>query len=457
MFSITYLLFGLLTYTTTAWNPFPPVRWGNPISIASQEIHSRITHELSESDYSVVKKLNGFYGMIGPNINVTSINKLYDLFTGDGNIQGVFFNNGELAFTKTFIRTEKLLFEEEHGQMPKHFITRVIFMFLNKVIGTPNFMGVANTAMIKIKNKIYALFERDHPYLIDIDVDNQNIKTVKKTNIAGIETFSAHSKYDPIQNLVHTIDYNFLDNSVSYYSMDDNFEMITTHKFHTSYLPLTHDFIVLEKDILICDSPLFFHIDSKQIPVKFHKDKPTIFRTINKKTGETRTFPHHDSFYIFHYADYRESDRHIEIYASVYENLDFSELNINGKYRHIAIDKQTGKVHILKNPILEKHNLDFPIKMGKYVILRNIENNRITGFLVCDGLSIRKRISLDNKSACGEPIITEIDGKAHLVTFAYDQDQGYIVIVNMETFHQIEIPIQHKINIGFHSIYVDKK
>ena len=457
MFSITYLLFWLLTYKTNALNLFPPVRWGKTISITSQEIHSRITHELSESDYSVVKKLNGFYGMIGPDINMTSVNRLYDLFTGDGNIQGVFFNNGELVFTKKFIRTEKLLFEEEHGQMPNNIIARIIFMLLNKVIGTPNFMGVANTAMINIKNKIYALFERDHPYLIDIDIENQRIKTVKKTNIAGIETFSAHSKYDPIHNLIHTIDYNIFDNSVSYYSMDDKFEMIKSQKFHTSYLPLTHDFIVLENDILICDSPLSFHMDSKQIPVKFHKDKPTIFRTINKKTGETRTFPHHDGFYIFHYADYRESCRHIEIYASVYENLDFSELNINGKYRHIAIDKQTGTVHVLKNPILEKHNLDFPIKMGKYIILRNIENNRITGFFVCDGLSIRKRISLDNKSACGEPIVTNIDDIPHLVTFAYDEEHGYIVIINMDNFHQIEIPIQHKINIGFHSIYVNKE
>jgi hypothetical protein len=95
--------------------------------------------------------------------------------------------------------------------------------------------------------------------------------------------------------------------------------------------------------------------------------------------------------------------------------------------------------------------------MGKYIILRNIEDNRINGFLVCDGLSIRRRILLDNKSACGEPVLTNIDGKPHLVTFAYDQYQGYIVIINMETFHKIEIPIQHKINIGFHSIYVDKK
>ena len=43
--------------------------------------------------------------MIGPDVNTSTITTLYDLFTGDGNIQGIFFDNGELTYTKNFVRT----------------------------------------------------------------------------------------------------------------------------------------------------------------------------------------------------------------------------------------------------------------------------------------------------------------------------------------------------------------
>ena len=41
-----------------------------------------------------IHNINGFYGMVGPNINITNIDDftLYDVFTGDGIIHGVFFN-----------------------------------------------------------------------------------------------------------------------------------------------------------------------------------------------------------------------------------------------------------------------------------------------------------------------------------------------------------------------------
>jgi carotenoid cleavage dioxygenase-like enzyme len=45
-----------------------------------------------------------------------NLDNLYDLFTGDGVIQGVFFEKGELTFVKHFVRTEKLEYEEKNGK-----------------------------------------------------------------------------------------------------------------------------------------------------------------------------------------------------------------------------------------------------------------------------------------------------------------------------------------------------
>ena len=44
--------------------------------------------------------ISGFYGLIGPNTDYKNISSLYDLFTGDGVIQGVFLENGTANYVR---------------------------------------------------------------------------------------------------------------------------------------------------------------------------------------------------------------------------------------------------------------------------------------------------------------------------------------------------------------------
>jgi hypothetical protein len=89
--------------------------------------------------------------------------------------------------------------------------------------------------------------------------------------------------------------------------------------------------------------------------------------------------------------------------------MDFTNLNIHGKYRKIDIDKRTRDITIEKNAAFDDYNLDFPIKYKNKVILRNIRNNTINGFVICENLNIMKTIMLDNRYVCGEPVIVEIE------------------------------------------------
>jgi hypothetical protein len=167
-----------------------------------------------------------------------------------------------------------------------------------------------------------------------------------------------------------------------------------------------------------------------------------------------------EGFYIFHYADYRETDKHIEIYASIYNNLDFSELNIVGKYRKLVLNKETKKVTIEKKPELEKLDLEFPIKYDDKIVLRNINNKRITGFVVCKGLEIIKTLEFGNKFILGEPAVTYIEQVPHLIAFAFDNeksDNGFLIIIDMNTYETIEIPINETLNMGFHSMFMSDK
>ena len=168
-----------------------------------------------------------------------------------------------------------------------------------------------------------------------------------------------------------------------------------------------------------------------------------------------------NSFYIFHYANFEEKNDEIIIYAPLYESLDFSELNLVGKYRRIIIDKKTFDIKIDINQELEKYNLDFPLKYENNVILRNIENNAINGFIIVNGLIIKKKIFFEDKYLCGEPSIVSIEEhnikKYFLVSFAYDNNNaGFFIIIDLNSYRIIEIPLNNEINIGFHSIFIKK-
>ena len=431
--------------------------FGPKFSIKDKEISKRIDYVLPPEKQGVVNKINGLYALIGPDINMKEVSTLFDLFIGDGIIQSVFFNKGKLTYVKNYVRTEKLLYEEENGKIPKNSIIQLLFVFLNKLGLFPNTLGLANTAILNIKNKVYALYERDSPYLLDIDFANSEITTVKKIDIREMNYFSAHSKYD---ETIDTIEYNMLYNNINYNELTDCFATLKNKVIKMNYLPVVHDFLKTDDKIIITDSPLvidFSNLFSKSIPVMLDNKKTTIINVLNKSSMTIDKYYVDEGIYIFHYADYKETDKHIEIYASIYNNLDFSELNIVGKYRKLVLDKHTKQVSIEKNPELEKLDLEFPVKFDDKVVLRNINNKRINGFVVCKNLEIIKTIDFGNKFISGEPAVTYIECIPHLITFAFDNEKpnnGFLIIIDMYTYDTIEIPIDAQLNIGFHSTFI---
>jgi carotenoid cleavage dioxygenase-like enzyme len=454
---VTLISFLYFAYTSSLFIRYP---FGPKFSIKEKEVNKKIKYELPPEKQRIINKINGLYALIGPDVNMKEVSTLFDLFIGDGIIQSVFFNKGELTYVKHYVRTEKLLYEEENGIIPKNSLLQLLFVFLNKLGLFPNTLGLANTAILNIKNKAYALYERDSPYLLDIDFTNSQISTIKKMDICKMNYFSAHSKYEAT---IDTIEYNMLFNNVKYHELTQYFETIKNKIIKMDYLPVVHDFLKTEDKIILTDSPLvidFSNLFSKSMPVMLDNKKKTIINVLNKSSMTIDKYYVDEGFYIFHYADYRETDKHIEIYASIYNNLDFSELNIVGKYRKLILEKDTKQVTIEKNPELEKLDLEFPVKFDDKIILRNINNRRITGFVVCKGLEIIKNIEFGNKYISGEPVVTYIDNIPYLIGFAFNNEKsnnGFLIIIDMNTYEIIEIPINETISIGFHSAFISNQ
>ena len=426
------------------------------------DFSKKISYILPKEKENIIKNINGFYGLIGPNIEINNNTKIYDLFSGDGMIQGVFFDKGELTFTKSMIKTEKYLFEQKYGKVPKNPLISFFFFIMNKFNKLPNMGGLANTALLNINKNIYALYEMDQPYLLDINFNNKIIDTTGKKNINNLKHFSAHSKY--INKNIESIEYKMDKNIVTLYNLDDKFNIEKSINFKYHYLPLVHDFYSTNKNIYLIDSPLeidFKNIFIKKMPLHLNTNKKTFIYIYNKITQETTTYTCDEGIFLFHYANIKEDSNYIRIYAPLYDNFDFSSLDIKGRYRMILINKKNKKVSIIKNEEFENYNLDFPISCDDKIIMHNKQNNIVNGFIICKDLKIIKKIIFNNRNIKGEHSIIKVNNINYLLFFSEINNKSYISILHINKYinqnhnkYIIDIEIPENINFGFHSIFI---
>jgi len=450
---LIWLLRILFTNTFFVKMPFGP-----RFRIKDREIKKVLSYKVDYEKAEILKKINGFYGMIGPDIDIQNVTNIFDLFTGDGVINGVFFDNGELTFIKYFIRTDKMKFEEKNGKIPKNNILRIIFEVLSTIKILPKVIGVSNTALMHFDNSTYSLYERDVPYKLDINFETKKIKTVERKSIKNIQQFSAHSKTN--ETTIETIDCDIFRNEIKYFDLNRNFETTKKHTIKTKYLPIIHDFWSSPNKIFFIDSPLF--IDFKNIfnipmPVKLDQTKETVINVLDKTTMKIDRYFTNESFYMFHFANSKENDTHINIYASLYEKIDFNEVNITGKYRKITINKTTKLVTIEKNPELETLNIEFPILYGNRTIFKSIENRVNNGFVICEDMELIKKIEFVDKFICGEPAIKKVDDTYYLIAYffsIYDNKDTRLLIMNLDTYSFMDIHVKEEIGLGFHSIFI---
>ena len=240
---------------------FLNIRFGTPFKIANMERKTKVEYNLPKEDEKIIKNISGFYGMIGHNVEIKNVKSLFDLFMGDGIIQGLFFDKGNITFVKKFIRTDKLLYEEKNGKIPSSLFHYVWFMLLHHLGMFPNVFGLANTAILNAHNNTYALYERDNPYLININKETQTIDTIKKIT-TPLNTISGHSKINGNTDNIATIEYNIIRNQLHHYLLNQAFGINNKYSIHTiiylyhtiSYYQITNFLVlILHYYLMGCD------------------------------------------------------------------------------------------------------------------------------------------------------------------------------------------------------------
>jgi len=370
---------------------------------------------------------------------------LYDMFMADGLIQGVFFDQGEMQFVRENIDTEK-----------------------RKKRGWWNPFDISNTNILSIENALYSFFEHNNPYQLDLSFAERTLKTVRKRSVPNVRLFSGHTKYNPLSKRITTLDYNVFNKDVHLYSLNSEFSLLKKQKIRFSYVPMIHDFYTEETKVFLVDAPFYmkWFPSSWKNMISFDNKKNTFIYCVHEDSTVEK-YESDESFFLFHYATVRETEKEIEIYAPLYESIDFSNMDIHGRYRRIVLDKQTKKARVERNEELEKYAVDFPIVDDSrgYVILRQLDpnNNKSNGFLVCCGLKIIDTILLPDPtmSICGEPSLIVLRGRPCLLFFFCTFQNNHHSWIGLLDIQTKELEMRELKNVtltvGFHSLFVPTK
>lgn len=406
------------------------------------------------TNHKIFDKISGFYGLVGPNVDFYNVTSLFELFTGNGVIQGVFINNGNLTFVNHIINTERYKFETKFG---RKILINLGTLLLNTFNMMPISTGTANTALCNFKNRTLALYETDQPYEIKVDFYNKTISTLEKIKIKGISSFSGHTKIKA--NTIETVSYDILKKKIEFITLDLDLNILSKQPLQTNYMPVIHDFLSDDNYFVVFDSPLEFDIKrifQSSFPVFLNHNKPTYIHILNKHTGETETFSVNEGFYTFHFSKFIDKEDRFLIQSTQVDELDFTSLNFYSTLREVSINKYTKITENKKFPHLEELSMDFPVKINeKYVLYSLIEKQKgFIGFVICENMKIIKKIILQDTIILGELQIISLSNRSYIICFTKKNETNYVMLMDLKTFSTYDVPIPIKITSGFHSLFI---
>lgn len=447
----------------------------------------------------------GFFGMIGPrgvDVFQHPSPSLYELFSGDGIIQGVFIEpsteaNGQPVVHPVHHRIQTQRTRSPFASWKLNTLNTLFFAGIQWITGNRiNLLGAANTHILTNTptppstntHTLYALYERDLPYEIQIHWTKRSIETAGRIPVpeSPINYLSGHTK--PVgKTFLVSVEYHVLRRQIRFHILRRPFLPIQTITLPTTYLPIVHDFAFTpDTDELVwVESPFRFLLQKKKLlgmPVGLDEQKPTLIHV----GSQVYSIP--ASFALFHFAHIEETPEKIRLYAPIYDRLHFADdvRTLSGKYRCLCIHKLSQQVVWEVNPELEHYNLDFPVKFtsggdggyateegsdsyaaeddgGGYaaeetlIVLRNIDDqtHRMNGFVVCHGLQIVQKLFWENRTVLGEPVVVRSrENKPLLLFFAVSNHTTCLVQYDLDKNSLEEIPLNMPFTMGFHSFFL---
>ncbi|KAI4314622.1 hypothetical protein L6164_027510 [Bauhinia variegata] len=486
----------------------PPVKSSvDPRKVLSQNFAP--VDELPPTECEVIEGslppcLDGAYIRNGPNPHFLPRGP-YHLFDGDGMLHSIRISQGKATLCSRYVKTYKYNIENEAGYplIPSVFsgfnglvacaargsltAARVLTGQCNPING----IGLANTSLALIGNRLFALGESDLPYMVKL-TSNGDIQTLGRHDFDGKLAISmtAHPKIDPETGEAFAFRYGPVPPFLTYFRFDSNGNKQPDVPIFSMIRPsFLHDFAITKKyaifaDIQIGINPIEMIAGGSPIGADLSK-VPRIGVVPRYATDESQIkWFDVPGFNIIHAINAWDEDdgNSIVIVApnilSVEHTLERMEL-LHAMVEKVKVDLVTGTV--TRQPISAR-NLDFGVINQAFVGRKNKfvyaavgdPMPKISGVVKLDVSNAKER--RDCTVACmmygegcygGEPIFVarepenpeaeEDDG--YLVSYVHDENKGesrFLVMdaksPELEIVAAVKLP--RRVPYGLHGLFV---
>nr|WQF66836.1 carotenoid cleavage dioxygenase CCD4.3 [Verbascum giganteum] len=224
---------------------------------------------------SLPRSLNGVYIRNGPNPQFMPRGP-HHLFDGDGMLHAVTISDGKATFCSRFVKTQKYTVEREVGGP----IFLNVFSAFNGVFASlarvsvalgrilageydpSRGSGRANTNLVLIGGKLFALEESDLPYEVKI-TSSGDIVTLGRHEPFGenFMTMTAHPKVDMETGEAFAFRYSFIPPFLTYFRIDSKgIKQPEIAIFSLKQASLIHDFAISENYVIFNDTQIVFRM-----------------------------------------------------------------------------------------------------------------------------------------------------------------------------------------------------
>jgi all-trans-8'-apo-beta-carotenal 15,15'-oxygenase len=422
-------------------------------------------------------------------------------FDGDGMISAFTFKDGSCHFRNRFVKTKEYIEEQKAGKMLYRgvFGTQKPGGLFNNIFDI-KIKNIANTNVIRLGNKLLALWEAAQPY----HLDPNTLETIGLDNLQGIlkagDSFSAHPRFDPSSQFNNgkpsLVNFGIkvgLYSVITIYEFDLSGQLIQQYSHPIEGFCFIHDFVITPNYCIFFQNPVsynpfpfVFGLKGAGECVEFDKNKPTKIIIIPRQS------PHQDvkvlevdAGFIFHHANAFEENNKIIVDSICYEaltqidpNTSYKEVDFStlapGQLWRFSLNLDQKKVN---KKLLESQACEFPFinpdKVGRdyrYLFIgathNKTENAPLQALLKLDLHTGKNQFySFAPKGFAGEPIFlpkfnaqSEDDGWVLSLIYDSSYHRSSLIIFDGTNIHNpmAKLHLKHHIPYGLHGSWTSK-
>jgi len=231
----------------------------------------------------------------------------YHPFDGDGMVHAFRFEDGRVDYCNRWVRTEKFLLEEQHGEALFGGLANIA-QSDPRAEGTP--FHLANTSVVHHAGKLLALWEAGAPFSLDpVTLETEGRFTFDgELGRGGARTsFTAHPRFDPVSGEMLAFSYSMVAPWCVYHEIDAEGRMVRSEQIPVPYPAMMHDFVATRRFAIFPVLPATFRgerIAETGSPMGWEPDLPARFGLMPRQGGpEDMRWFDVDTCFVFHFMN----------------------------------------------------------------------------------------------------------------------------------------------------------